>query len=63
MFVPKFDIIRSVAIDYMYLTLLGVVKMFLTLWLDKSYSTNPWSVRKRVGDIETRYTKIMLLVV
>ena len=28
MFVPKFDIIRGVAIDYMHSTLLGVVKMF-----------------------------------
>lgn len=59
MFVPKFDIIRSVAIDYMHATLLGVVKMLLTLWIDKSYSTKPWSIRKSIGEIETRYMKIM----
>ena len=37
MFVPKFDVIRGVAIDYMHSTLLGVVKMLLTLWCDKTY--------------------------
>ena len=36
MFVPKSDIIRGVAIDYMHSTLLGLVKMLLTLWSEKS---------------------------
>ena len=31
MFVPRFDIVRGVPIDYMHSTLLGVVKMLLTL--------------------------------
>jgi len=44
MFIPKFDIIRGVAIDYMHITLLGVVKMLLTLWIDKTYKAEPWSV-------------------
>ena len=58
MFVPKFDIIRGVAIDYMHSTLLGVVKMLLTLWSDKSYKGDPWSVCSRMKEIEERYLKI-----
>lgn len=58
MFVPKFDIIRGVAIDYMHSTLLGVVKMLLTLWSDKSYKSEPWSVSNRMKELEARYMKI-----
>lgn len=35
MFVPGFDIIKAVAVDYMHGTLLGVVKMLLQLWMNK----------------------------
>ena len=58
MFVPKFDIIRGVVIDYMHSTLLGVVKMLLTLWSDKSYKGEPWSVCSRMKEIEEKYLKI-----
>ena len=58
MFIPKFDIIRGVAIDYMHSTLLGVVKMLLTLWSDKTYKVEPWSVCKRMKEIEERYLNI-----
>ena len=58
MFISKFDIIRGVAIDYMHSTLLGVVKMLLTLWSDKTYKAEPWSVCKRMKEIEERYLKI-----
>ena len=47
MFVANFDVIRGVAIDYMHSTLLGVVKMLLTLCSDKSYKGEPWSVCSR----------------
>lgn len=33
----KFDIIRGIVIDYMYCILLGVVKMLVILWFEKSY--------------------------
>ncbi|CAH3158193.1 unnamed protein product [Porites lobata] len=46
------------AIDYMHSTLLGVVKMLLTLWSDKTYKAEPWSVCKRMKEIEERYLKI-----
>ena len=58
MFVANFDVIRGVAIDYMHSTLLGVVKMLLTLWSDKSYKGEPWSVCSRMKEIEERYLKI-----
>ena len=41
MFVLIFDIIKGVATAYMHSTLLGVVKMLLTLWSDKSYKGEP----------------------
>ena len=53
MFIPKFDIIRSVTIDYMHVALLGVAKTLLKLWLDKSHRTKPWSIRKRIGEAVT----------
>ena len=40
-FIPKFDIIKGVAIDSMHSTLLGVVKMSLSLWRDKTYKAEP----------------------
>ena len=58
MFIPKFDIIRGVAIDYMHGTLLGVVKMLLQLWMDKSYSSEPWSVRQKLLETESRYINL-----
>ena len=54
-FLPKFDIIKGVGIDYMHGALLGVTKMLLTLWLNKSYSKEPWSISKLQNEIESRY--------
>ena len=42
MYLPIFDVISGTAIDYMHSVLLGVVKMLLTLWADKSYNSEPW---------------------
>ena len=42
MVLPGFDIINGVTIDYMHCVLLGITKMLLTLWTEKSYSSNPW---------------------
>ena len=58
MFAPKFDIIRGVAIDYMHGTLLGVAKMLLRLWLQKSNSKEPWSVSGRQTEIDSWYMSI-----
>ena len=42
MYLPIFDVISGTAIDYMHSVLLGVVKVLLTLWTDKSYNSEPW---------------------
>ena len=46
LYVPGFNIIRGIAIDYMHGTLLGVVKMLVNLWLDKQHHEEPWHIGK-----------------
>lgn len=58
LFVPGFDIIRGVAIDYMHGTLLGVVKMLTNLWLDKQHHEQPWYIGKWAREVEKRYVNI-----
>ncbi|CAH3024406.1 unnamed protein product [Porites evermanni] len=54
-----FDIINGVTIDYMHCILLGITKMLLTLWTDKSYSANPWHVGSdKLKKLEERYLAI-----
>ena len=57
-YVPGFNLIRSIAIDYMHVTLLGVVKMLLNLWLDKQHHDEPWYIGKLVSGLEKRYMSI-----
>lgn len=58
LYVPGFDIIRGVAIDYMHGTLLGVVKMLVNLWLAKEHHDEPWYVGKWARELEKRYVSI-----
>lgn len=59
MFLPCFDVINGVTIDYMHCILLGVTKMLLTLWTDKAYSTNPWHLGSdKMKKLEERYLAI-----
>ena len=59
MFFPGFDIISGVAIDYMHCVLLGITKMLLTLWTDKSYSLKPWYLgSSNMKKLEERYLGI-----
>ncbi|XP_071795450.1 uncharacterized protein [Asterias amurensis] len=57
-FVQKFDIIRSVAIDYMHGVMLGVVKMCTKLWFDSKFRTKPFSIFKKVKDVDRRLVNI-----
>ena len=54
MFVPGFDIIKGIGIDYMHCVLLGVTKMLMTLWFDKAHATEDWNVRKRLDEVDRR---------
>ena len=51
MFLPGFDIITGVTIDYMHCVLLGITKMLLPLWTDNSYSAQPWYL----GPVKIKY--------
>lgn len=58
MFVPGFDIIHSIGIDYMHCVLLGVVKMLTNLWFDKSHTKERWSISSRVSEVDRRLSRI-----
>jgi hypothetical protein len=58
MFVRGFDIIRSIAIDYMHGALLGVVKMSTKLWFDSCFRGSPFSVYKHLKDVDNRLMSI-----
>ena len=58
MFVPGFDIIKGVAVDYMHCVLLGVTKMLMTLWFDKTHASEDWSISKRVEEVDRRLLHI-----
>ena len=57
-FVPGFDIVQGVAIDYMHAVLIGVVKMLMTLWFDKAYIKEPWSINKQLPAVDERLVNI-----
>lgn len=58
MFIPGFDIIKGIAVDYMHCVLLGVTKMLMTLWFDKSHTGECWSISKRVQEVDRRLLNI-----
>lgn len=59
MFIPGFDIVSGVTIDYMHCVLLGITKMLLALWTDNSYSAQPWYLGSNViKKLEQRYLEI-----
>lgn len=58
MFIPGFDIIKGVAVDYMHCVLLGVTKTLMTLWFDKSRATEFWNISKKVEEVDRRLLNI-----
>lgn len=58
MFIPGFNIIDGVAIDYMHGALLGVMKMLMGLWFDKSHATEQWSLSRKVDVVDKRLLNI-----
>ena len=53
-YLPFFDNIRGIAIDYMHCVLLGVVKMHANLWFDKSHKQEIFSISSRVTEVDQR---------
>lgn len=50
----SFNIITSFIPDYMHAVLLGVVRQFLTLWIDSSNHTQPWYIGTKVNVLNER---------
>ena len=57
-YMQPFNIIRGVAIDYMHCVLLGIVKMHLTLWFDKTHRNEPFSIAPRISEVDKRLLAI-----
>ncbi|XP_070174358.1 uncharacterized protein [Littorina saxatilis] len=55
---PHFDVIRGVALDYMHCVCLGVTKMLMTLWFDKSHKSQPFSISNKLTEVSSRLMKI-----
>lgn len=53
-FLPNFDVVRGVSIDYMHCVLLGVVKMLMTLWFDKSHRNEIFSISAKLAEVDKR---------
>lgn len=58
MFLPKFDIIRGTAIDYMHQVLLGIIKCFVHLWFDSANKHHPANITKHTTQVNKRLSAI-----
>lgn len=57
-FLPHFDIVRGTSLDYMHCVLLGVMKMLMTLWFDKSHRNEPFSISLRISEVDRRLMQV-----
>ena len=57
-FIPGFDIIKDIAVDYMHCVLLGVTKMLTTLWFDKAHAAEDWNISKTLEAVDRRLLNI-----
>ena len=56
--VPKFDLVKGVAIDYMHCILLVVTRLLLRLWFQSSYHKEVWYIGSKVNIVDERLTSI-----
>ena len=52
------NIILSVVIDYLHSILEGITKAFMEFWFDSKYSSNPFSIRKFLKEIDKKLSRI-----
>lgn len=57
-FVPHFNIVSGMAIDYMHGVLLGVQKMMLELWFGAKYKGKDFNINNRVCEVDNRLQSI-----
>ena len=53
--VPKFDLVRGVAMDYMHCALLGATRLLLRLWFNHRES---WYIGTRVVEVDDKLCAI-----
>lgn len=56
---PIFNVINSFPPEYMHSVLLGVVKLFLIVWLDSKNSQKPWYFGNKSQILDNRLSKIL----
>ena len=49
---PRFSIVKSLPVDYMHAVCLGVAKRLTSLWCDPKFSSEPWYLGDRLGEID-----------
>lgn len=59
MLLPVFNIIRSFPPEYMHCVLLGVVKLFLSNWIDPRNCRKPWYLGTKSQILNNRLSKIL----
>lgn len=59
MLLPVFNIIRSFPPEYMHCVLLGVVKLFLSTWIDPKNCRKPWYIGTKSQIFDNRLSKIL----
>lgn len=57
-FVPHFNIVSGIAIDYMHGVLLGVQKMLLELWFSEKHKGKAYNIYDSVCEVDTRLQSI-----
>lgn len=57
-YLPNFDIVRGVSVDYMHCVLLAVMKMLMTLWFDKSHRNEHFSISTKAKEVDERLLNI-----
>lgn len=55
---PQFDCGTGFVVDYMHCVLLGVVRMFISLWFQSKYSKRPWYLGKKTKLVISRLLSI-----
>lgn len=51
---PKFDVVDGVGIDYLSNTLLGVTKILIQIWFDKTHKKQTWYVENSMKAINDK---------
>lgn len=58
LYLPYFDIIQSMCLDYMHAVLLGVTKQLMTLWFNSTYKNCDWSCITKLKQVQARLLNI-----